>query len=135
MELTDVSSASSVESEDEMPTRSREIISFGDSGEERTATNIVSKQLDALPKSVMFLSNPTPLQIIGQLHMLTDHMRFVCDNPKSLDLKITSDQAERFAQSYLKKHRIYYDQTMIPNYVPAINQSPSGEGIAASASG
>jgi hypothetical protein len=134
MELTDVSSASSIESAEEIST-TREIISFGDSGEERTATNIVSKQLDALPKSVMFLSNPTPLQIIGQLHMLTNQMRFVCDNEKSLDLKITSDQADRFALSYLKKNRIYYDHKSIPNYVPTINQSPSGEGITASASG
>jgi hypothetical protein len=134
MELTDVSSASSVESAEEI-SATREIISFGDSGEERTATNIVSKQLDALPKSVMFLSNPTPLQIIGQLHMLTNHMRFVCDNEKSLDLKISSDQADRFAHSYLKKNRIYYDHEMIPNYVPTVNQTPSGEGITASASG
>lgn len=135
MEGTDVSSTSSMESEEEDITPRREIISFGDSLEERTATNIVAKQLDALPKSVMFLNNPSPLQIIGQLHMLTDHMHYVCDNPKSLDLKISSDQANRFAQSYLRKHRIHYDQTLIPNYIPTIQQIPSREGIVASASG
>ena len=133
MEGTDVSSDSSVESEDDF-SMGREIISFGDSSEERAATNIVSKQLGAMPKSVMFLNNPSPLQIMGQLHMLTEHMGFVCDNRKSLDLKITSDQADRFAYSYLKKHRIHYDSTLIPNYVPTINQASSGEVIAASAS-
>lgn len=136
MEGTDVSSASSVdcESDEDKPIR-REIISFGDSLEERTATNIVSKQLDALPKSVMFLNSPTPLQIIGQLHMLADHMGFVCDNRTSLDLKISSEQADRFAHSYLKKNKIHYDPTVIPNYVPSINQVASRGGIATSTSG
>jgi hypothetical protein len=86
--------------------RRREIISFGDSTEERTAVRIVSEQLNAIPKSVMFISAPTPGKIIGQLHMLTSHMRFVCNHISSLDLEISSDQAERCAQSYLKRRRI-----------------------------
>ena len=81
----------------------REIISFGDSLEERTAVRIVAGQLDAVPKSVMFVSNPDPLQIIGQLHMLTKHMKFVCDNHKSLDLEISAEQAQRCADSFMKK--------------------------------
>eukprot|EP00934_Nitzschia_sp_Nitz4_P007736 Nitzschia sp. Nitz4//scaffold1_size375055//9179//10704//NITZ4_000205-RA/size375055-augustus-gene-0.703-mRNA-1//-1//CDS//3329540832//7726//frame0 len=124
MEMTDVSSASSMESDDD-DTERREIISFGDSGEERTATNIVSKQLEATPKSVMFMSNPSPLQIIGQLHMLTDNMHYVCGNDKSLDLKISSEQADRFARSYLKKYRIHYDHNIVPNYVPATRHTNS----------
>lgn len=136
MEGTDVSSASSMELEEELDyLPQKEIISFGDSLEERTAANIVSKQLEAIPKSVMFLNNPTPLQLIGQLHMLTEHMRFVCENKKSLDLKISSDQADRFAQSYLRKYRIHYDLNLTPNRVPTLDQVPSKEGIAASASG
>ena len=134
MDMTDVSSSSSVESDDESVVR-REVISFGDSMEERTATNIVSNQLGAIPKSVMFLNSPTPIQIIGQLNMLTHHMQYVCESRKSLDLRITAEQADRFAHSYLKKHCIPYDSTLVPNYVPAINQVPSGEGIMASASG
>jgi hypothetical protein len=134
MEITDVSSTSSAES-DEDSVVCREIISFGDSMEERTATNIVSNQLGAVPKSVMFLHGPTPLQIIGQLHMLTDHMRYVCDTRGSMDLKITAAQADRFSHLYLKKRRIHYDSTLIPNHIPPINQVPSGEGILASASG
>lgn len=134
MEGTEVSSQSSIESDADFLLR-REIISFGDSVEERTATNIVSKQLNALSKSIMFLNSPTPLQIIGQLHMLTDHMAFVCENEKSLDLKISTEQAERFAHNYLKKYKINYDATVIPNYVPSIKDMLSREGIVASASG
>lgn len=122
LEETDVSSTSSLESMEEDRVERREIISFGDSLEERTAVNIVSGQLSAVPKSVMFLNSPSPLQIIGQLHMLTDHMRFLCENPKTLDLQISAEQAERCAASYLKKHRVSYDHTMIPNYVPRIRR-------------
>ena len=131
MEATDVSSVES----DEDDRLQREIVSFGDSTEERTATNIVAKQLGALPKSVMFLNAPTPLQIIGQLEMLTEHMRYVCESRKSLDFKITKDQADRFSSAYLKRHRIQYDSTLVPNYVPTIHQVSSGEGILASSSG
>ena len=81
----------------------REIISFGDSMEERTAVKIVSDQLDATPKSVLFLSNPNPTQIIGQLTMLTHHMNFVCDHESDLDLEISQKQAEKCAQGYLSR--------------------------------
>ena len=56
----------------------REVISFGDSMEERTAVKIVSKLLTAMPKSVMFISSPTPEQLIGQLSMLENHMKYIC---------------------------------------------------------
>ncbi|KAL3943825.1 MAG: hypothetical protein SGBAC_002118 [Bacillariaceae sp.] len=99
LEGTDVSSTSSLESLDEEDRR--QIISFGDSSEERTAVNIVSGQLDAVPKSVMFMNSPSPAQIIGQLHMLTHHMDYVCDGKSSLDLQISAEQADRFAETYL----------------------------------
>jgi hypothetical protein len=69
--------------------RKREIISFGDSMEERTAVRIVSGQLSAVPKSIMFISSPSPLQLIGQLNMVTLHMKFVCEHESSLDLEIS----------------------------------------------
>ena len=94
VELSDVSSTSSSDES------RREIISFGDSMEERTAVKIVSDQLDSTPKSVMFIPAPTPLQIIGQLNMLATHMNFVCEHEESLDLEITVDQATRFAETY-----------------------------------
>ena len=119
LELTDVSSAS----EDSLsagqppktpfswrrPTTQREIVSFGDGMEERTAVRIVAEQLSATPKSVMFLHNPTPIQLIGQLLMLTNHMKYVCRHETSLDLEISSDQAEGCANRYFKRHNIHFD--------------------------
>lgn len=83
----------------------REIVSFGDSIEERTAVRIVSDQLDATPKSVKFLTNPTPNQIIGQLVMLTHHMTYVGEHKSDLDLEISSRQAEKCATGYLQHRR------------------------------
>mmetsp|Transcript_11613 Transcript_11613/g.20872 ORF Transcript_11613/g.20872 Transcript_11613/m.20872 type:complete len:136 (+) Transcript_11613:263-670(+) len=119
MEGTDVSSTSSMESmEEENETEQREIISFGDSNEERTAVNIVSGQLDARSKSIKFITGPSMLQIIGQLYMLTNHMQFVFESTKSLDMHITKEQADQCAQSYLRDNCIHYDDTIVPNYVP-----------------
>jgi hypothetical protein len=89
----------------------REVISFGDSIEERTAVKIVSDQLDALPKSVKFIHSPTPVQIIGQLTMLTHHMKFVCEHVEELDLEITARQAEKCANGYLTKRGMMVPST------------------------
>jgi hypothetical protein len=138
MEGTDVSSTSSMESmmmedddneEDgaaaavmmsplEPPNEHREIISFGDSNEERTAVKIVSGQLEARSKSVKFLPAPTLLQVIGQLYMLTNHMQFVLDSEKALDMHITQQQADQCAATYLREYGIHYDESIVPNYVP-----------------
>ena len=96
----------------------RQIISFGDSNEERMAVSIVSGQLDALPKSIKFMNAPSLLQIIGQLHLLTNHMQFVCDSTKSLDMHITMEQADQYAEDYLRHKRLSYDEKIVPNYVP-----------------
>jgi hypothetical protein len=101
MEGSDVSSDCSLSTTDSQ--LRREIISFGDSLEERTAVRIVSGQLSAVPKSVRFLSSPSPLQLIGQLNMVTKHMKYVCDHECSLDLEITPRQAEECAQKYMGK--------------------------------
>lgn len=66
-----------------------EIISFGDSLDERTALAIVASQLEAVSKSVTFISLPTPLEIIGQLNMLSKHMEYICCHPMSLDLELS----------------------------------------------
>jgi hypothetical protein len=83
----------------------REVISFGDSMEERTAVRIVADQLAAVPKSVMFIQSPTPLQIIGQLEMLSAHMKYICNHRSNLDLEISPQQAERSAEQYMKRSR------------------------------
>ena len=96
----------------------RQIISFGDSNEERMAVSIVSGQLDALPKSIKFMPSPSLLQIIGQLHLLTNHMQFVCDSTKSLDMHITREQADQYADNYLRDQNLAYDESIVPDYVP-----------------
>lgn len=101
MESSDVSSDDSASTGDSG--RKREIISFGDSMEERTAVRIVSGQLSAVAKSVMFISSPSPLQLIGQLNMVTSHMKFVCEYESSLDLEISPHQAQRCAEKYMGK--------------------------------
>ncbi len=107
----------------------REIISFGDSMEERTAVKIVSDQLSALPKSVMFISNPTPSQIIGQLTMLTHHMNFVCEHSQDLDLEITHKQADKCAHHYLSKRGLVQQEK------PSIFQRILGAGSFSSLGG
>jgi hypothetical protein len=84
----------------------REVISFGDSMEERTAVKIVSNQLNAMPKSVMFIASPSPEQLIGQLAMMTGHMRYICEHRDPLDLEISAEQAERHAVGILQKRKI-----------------------------
>jgi hypothetical protein len=86
----------------------REILSFGDSMEERTAVKIVAEQLSATPKSVTFLTSPSPTQIIGQLAMLTSNMPHVSAHPASLDLEITAEQAETCAASVLRGRGHHY---------------------------
>lgn len=137
MESTDISSDESTDgSMIEKSEQPRQIISFGDSMEERTAVRIVSGQLAATPKSVMFIQTPTPLQLIGQLQMLTSHMKFVCENESSLDLEITPHQAERSAESYLKKHKIHFEHHSMV-HVPRIRRTGSGTSdvVALSSSG
>jgi len=88
----------------------REVISFGDSMEERTAVKIVSKQLTAMPKSVMFISSPTPEQLIGQLSMLENHMKYICNHASALDLEISPSQAQKCAISVLARRKEKHDK-------------------------
>ena len=81
--------------------------------EERTAVRIVSEQLTSIPKSVMFLQSPTPVQIIGQLIMLTNHMKYVCQHETNLDLEISLEQAESCADRYIKRHNIRIDDELM----------------------
>jgi hypothetical protein len=103
----------------------REIVSFGDSIEERTAVRIVSDQLDATPKSVKFLTNPTPNQIIGQLVMLTHHMAYVGEYKSDLDLEISSRQAEKCALGYLHRRGLVTSATAATNNTMTTPQQSS----------
>lgn len=146
MELTDISSASedsqcgaqsppTTKSSSSRCSSKREIISFGDSMEERTAVRIVAGQLGSTSKSVMFISSPTPVQLIGQLEMLTTHMKYVCDNRTSLDLEISKEQANRCANDYIKKHQVYVDQGFISSGYPTAMDADATTVVAASSSG
>lgn len=72
----------------------------------------------------MFINSPTPVQLIGQLDMLTSHMDFVCDHDSILDLEISPDQASKTAESFLRK--INYDggkHVYGNNYAPRIKRT------------
>lgn len=117
LEGTDVSSTSSqestIDSEEDPILSGREIVSVGDSLEERTAVRIVAEQLDATSKSVKFLHAPTPMQLMGQLHMLTNHMKHVCEHKETLDLEIGTGQADYAASEYLQVNDLSYDRSVL----------------------
>ena len=111
LESTDVSSASD-DSFQSVPCDHREIFSFGDSMEERTAVRIVADQLSSTPKSVMFVQSPTPTQIIGQLEIVSNHMKFLGSHVNELDLEISRNQADRSADSYMRRVHKKGDRTL-----------------------
>ncbi|GMH68112.1 hypothetical protein TrST_g11434 [Triparma strigata] len=84
-----------------LPQPRRQVISFGDSLEERTACKIVASQLHAVPKSVKFLSHPSPVLILGQLEMLNRYMSVVVGCGEGLDLEISKEQAVEEAERRL----------------------------------
>lgn len=111
MESTDVSSASD-DSFQSIPCDRREILSFGDSMEERTAVKIVAEQLSATPKSVMFVQSPTPTQIIGQLEIVSNHMKYLGTQTNGLDLEISRNQADRSADSFMRRSRKVMERSL-----------------------
>jgi len=69
--------------------------------EEYTAVQINTEQLSAIPKSVMFLTSPTPTQLLGQLSMLASQMNYVCNHTDSLDMEMSADQSQKCAEAFL----------------------------------
>lgn len=68
--------------------RRREIISFGDSNEERTAVKIAAGQLGAVAKSVKFVDLPTPEQLVKQVDTVCGWLAWVCRHDQELDLML-----------------------------------------------
>jgi hypothetical protein len=66
----------------------REIISFGDSNEERTAVKIAAGQLGAVAKSVKFVDLPTPEQLVKQVETVCGWLAWVCGHDQELDLML-----------------------------------------------
>lgn len=106
------------------PSSNREVISFGDSMEERTAVKIVSKQLEAVPKSVLFISSPNLEQLIGQLTMLEMHMKYICTHASAMDLEISPQQAEKSALNYLRARQAQRNARARQNSSPTSSPRP-----------
>lgn len=76
------------------PPLAREIISFGDSNEERTAVKIAAGQLDATSKSIKFVDLPNPEQLRKQVETITSWLTWVCSHNTELDLMLMSNSAD-----------------------------------------
>ncbi|KAL7575955.1 hypothetical protein ACA910_000749 [Epithemia clementina (nom. ined.)] len=140
LESTDVSSSeddssSTTSSSSAETVLRKEIISFGDSMEERTAVRIVAEQLSSVPKSVMFVQSPTPTQIIGQLEMIANHMKYICSQKNNIDLEITVAQANRSAEHYLKRMRPVVGTEDVKMMIQRRNKDSNEVVVAASSSG
>uniref|UniRef100_A0A7S1BC99 Uncharacterized protein n=1 Tax=Corethron hystrix TaxID=216773 RepID=A0A7S1BC99_9STRA len=76
----------------------REILSFGDSMDERTAVRVVGTQLEAVSKSIKFIPRPSPVQILGELSILVEQMASVCkDAAENIDVEISRSHAMKAA--------------------------------------
>lgn len=77
----------------------REIISFGDSNEERTAVRIAAGQLGAVPKSVKFVDLPSPEQLVRQVETVTSWLSWVQANEGEMDLMLKTKFLDQAAGS------------------------------------
>jgi hypothetical protein len=68
----------------------REIISFGDSNEERTAVKIAAGQLNAVAKSVKFVDLPSPEELSKQVETVCGWLDWICNHDQELDLMLKS---------------------------------------------
>mmetsp|Transcript_38603 Transcript_38603/g.89692 ORF Transcript_38603/g.89692 Transcript_38603/m.89692 type:complete len:174 (-) Transcript_38603:86-607(-) len=92
----------------------KEIISFGDSMDEYKATLIVGKQLSAVTKSVKFIQSPTPVELVGQLAVLSKFLRAVCLPHQKKDFKMSSGLALEAAKQYLHESIINHPTRFVP---------------------
>jgi len=72
------------------PHTQREIISFGDSNEERTAVKIAAGQLNAVAKSVKFVDLPSPEELSKQVETVCGWLEWICNHDQELDLMLKS---------------------------------------------
>mmetsp|Transcript_12941 Transcript_12941/g.15462 ORF Transcript_12941/g.15462 Transcript_12941/m.15462 type:complete len:275 (+) Transcript_12941:98-922(+) len=83
---SDQNSSTSLHSDSKSSFVGRQIISFGDSNEERTAVKIAAGQLDAIAKSIKFVDLPTPDQLCQQIETVTGWLQWVIGHTSELDL-------------------------------------------------
>jgi hypothetical protein len=67
----------------------KNIISFGDSKQERSALFKVAQNLKALPKSIKFVERPTIDQLQRQLDLVGSCLFEICKKTETLDLMLT----------------------------------------------
>lgn len=70
----------------------RNVMSFGDSIEERTAVKIASGQLHSRAKSVKFLDQPSPRQLQHQIEVVTNCLEWIWRHNGDLDVVLTLEQ-------------------------------------------
>mmetsp|Transcript_27843 Transcript_27843/g.81518 ORF Transcript_27843/g.81518 Transcript_27843/m.81518 type:complete len:280 (-) Transcript_27843:832-1671(-) len=66
----------------------RQILSIGDSNEERTAVQIAARQLGATAKSVKLVDLPTLGQLSKQVEAVTGWLEWLCGHKSELDLML-----------------------------------------------
>lgn len=76
----------------------RNILSFGDSMEERTAVKIAAGQLQSRAKSVKFLDAPSPRQLHQQIEVVTDCLEWIWRHNGDLDVVLTLEQEQQHQQ-------------------------------------
>lgn len=73
------------------PEAVREIISIGDSNEERTAVKIAAGQLDATSKSIKFVDSPDPEQLCKQVETICSWLEWLCGYRSELDCMLIAN--------------------------------------------
>eukprot|EP00624_Nannochloropsis_granulata_P003470 evm.model.NODE_27573_length_56350_cov_23.676434.9 len=76
----------------------RNILSFGDSMEERTAVKIAAGQLQSRAKSIKFLDAPSPRQLHQQIEVVTDCLEWIWRHNGDLDVVLTLEQDQQQQQ-------------------------------------
>jgi hypothetical protein len=69
----------------------RNILSLGDSLDERTAVKINANQINCRSKSVKFLDNPTHTQLLRELVVMADYLPLITTDPNDMDVVLTVD--------------------------------------------
>ncbi len=70
----------------------KNVLSFGDSMEERTAVKIAAGQLRSRAKSVKFLDAPSPRQLHQQIEVVTNCLEWIWRHNGDLDVVLTLEQ-------------------------------------------
>ncbi|GAB5029505.1 protein kinase [Nannochloropsis oceanica] len=82
----------------------KNILSFGDSMEERTAVKIAAGQLQSRAKSIKFLDAPSPRQLHQQIEVVTDCLEWIWRHNGDLDVVLTLEQEQQQQQQQQQQY-------------------------------